>query len=358
MPRGAQAMKFGILYNIDYHEDVHGSPQGYFKMILEQSVLLEQLGFDAVWYSEHHCSGYSFGNPAVIAAAAATCTKTIRLGIGVSLVPLHNPIKLAEEYGMVDAISGGRLEYGVGRGYLMQEYDFFNVPLGESHGRYREGVDLISRIWQSKGPLSYEGEFFKFQNYHYFPTPAQRPTPPIYASAGGTPESFTWAGSRGYHLGTALFLPNHEAGRTNIGAYRDALAANGFDRRSREVMAVTQMYCAPTKAEAMRDGGQYTRNYYSFFADVDAQSPNSTVPKFYKAPDIEAMDRNNQVLLGEPGELVDRIGKAQVFFDLDFLLLEVAQGGAPPANVNKTLRLFGEKVLPQFKKGSKAVAAE
>lgn len=342
-------MKFGILYNIDYHPEIHGSPQTYFEIILDQVAMLEQLGYDSVWFSEHHCSGYSFGNPAVIAAAAAARTTRIRLGIGVSLVPLHNPLRLAEEYAMVDAISRGRLEYGVGRGFLMQEYGFFGVPISESHGRYREGVDIIAKAWLSDGPMNHDGEFFKFQNYNFFPTPVQKPHPPIYASGSATLESYLWAGARGHNLATSLFLPDHNQTRANIQAYRKALVEHGHDPTLREVATVTQMYCASDKAAAMRDGSRYALNYYSFFSMLDRQSKDATVPDFFKSPDMEAMDRNNQVLFGEPAELVRRIGEARDFFGLDFLLMEVAQGGASAENVVQALRLFGEQVLPHFK---------
>ena len=152
-PRKDRRLKFGILYNVDYHPEVHGTPQVYYELILGQVELLERLGYDSVWFSEHHCSGYSFGHPAVIASAAAMRTSRIRLGTGVSLVALHHPMQLAEEYAMVDNLSGGRLEFGVGRGFLMQEYHHFGIPIDESHGRYRERTDLITAAWTATEPL-------------------------------------------------------------------------------------------------------------------------------------------------------------------------------------------------------------
>ncbi len=136
-PQGGN-VKFGVLYNIDYRPEVHTSPSRYYGQILDQVQLLEELGFDAVWFGEHHYSGYSFGNPAVIATAAAARTKRIRLGTGVALIPLHHPIRLAEEYAMLDVLSDGRLDFGVGRGFLYYAYDIFGVDMEQSHQRYRE----------------------------------------------------------------------------------------------------------------------------------------------------------------------------------------------------------------------------
>src|SRR5579862_3959209 len=202
-------MRFGICYNIEYRGNVHKSPSNYYASILEQVDLLEQLGYDTVWFSEHHCGAYSFGNPAVIAAAAAVRTKRIRIGTGVSLLPLQHPIFLAEQYGLLDVLSAGRLEYGIGRGYLMHEYDWFKIPLSESHERYREAAEFVVKAWTGDGtPMNFHGTHFDIEGYTYFPKPVQRPHPPIYASAGTTLDSFRWAGQMGFNLGTALFLPD------------------------------------------------------------------------------------------------------------------------------------------------------
>ena len=348
-------MRIGICYNVEYHPAIHGSPKRYFDCILEQVDLLEALGYDSVWFSEHHCAGYSFGNPAVIAAAAAQRTKRIRIGTGVSLLPLQHPIFLAEQYGMVDVLSNGRLEYGIGRGYLMQEYDWLKIPVEESHGRYREAAEFIIKAWSADGPIDFHSQHFDVDNYTYFPPPVQKPIPPIYASAN-SPDSFVWAAKMGLHMGTALFTPHLQGVIDGIAAYKRTLKENGFDPASREVMAITQMYCAPTKAEALRDGGQYATNYYRFFSEVNAQARVGTVPAEYQTMRGEDLDADNRVLLGDPADLVPRIRDLEEKMGVDFLLMEVAQGGAPPDKVLKALDLFGREVLPHVQGKKKALA--
>jgi alkanesulfonate monooxygenase SsuD/methylene tetrahydromethanopterin reductase-like flavin-dependent oxidoreductase (luciferase family) len=336
-------MRFGIAYNIDYHEEIHGSPADYFEEILQQVELLEEVGFDTVWFSEHHTSGYSFGNPCVIAAAAAMRTSRIRLGIGVSLLPLHNPIALAEQYGMLDVLSRGRLEFGIGRGYSKKEYAWFKVPFEESHSRYHEATDFLIKSWTSNGPISFHGEHFDVDDYHYFPKPVQNPFPAIYASAGGTRDSFRWAGAKGLHLGTPLFLPSLDDVADNIAYYRETLAEHGHDPASREVCAITQMYCAPTDEEAVRDGATFATNYYRFFSDlVGGQA-------FFSDARGEDLNRDDRVFLGSPANLVERMAAMRDRFGLDLMLMEVAQGKAPPAKVRECLRLFGTQVIPHFR---------
>jgi alkanesulfonate monooxygenase SsuD/methylene tetrahydromethanopterin reductase-like flavin-dependent oxidoreductase (luciferase family) len=341
-------VRVGVCYNVEYHPDIHKSPSHYFGQILAQVDLLEELGYDSVWFSEHHCASYSFGNPAVIAAAAAARTKRIRIGTGVSLLPLHHPIMLAEQYGMLDVLSNGRLEYGIGRGYLMQEYDWLKVPISESHGRYHEAAEFIVEAWTKKGPVSFHGEHIDVDGYTFFPEPVQKPHPPIYASASGTLASFEWAAERGFNLGTALFVPDLELVRNNLAYYRSLLRKHGYDPKTREVCAITQMYCAPTQEEAVRDGAEYATNYYRFFSQLDKQAKTSTVPAFFAEARGEVLNENDRVLLGEPENLKRRIGKLRDYLGIDLLLMEVAQGGAPEDKVFSALELFGKYVLPDL----------
>ena len=229
---------------------------------------------------------------------------------------------------------------------LLQEYDWLNIPLEESHTRYREAAEFIIKAWTEKGPISFHGKHFDIDNYTYFPPPVQRPHPPIYASASGTVESYTWAASKGLNLGTALFVPDREGIARNIKLYRQTLAEHGFDPASREVCAITQMYCAPTKAEALRDGGEFATNYYRFFSQLSAQARVDSVPSFFKEIRGEDLDADDRVLLGDPADLIPRIKNVGETLGVDLLLMEVAQGRAPNDKVFKALELFGREVLP------------
>jgi alkanesulfonate monooxygenase SsuD/methylene tetrahydromethanopterin reductase-like flavin-dependent oxidoreductase (luciferase family) len=345
-------MRFGIAYNIDYHEEIHGSPASYFAHILDECVRLEELGYDTVWFAEHHAAGYSFGNPAVIAAAVAARTSRIRIGVGVSLLPLHHPIEIAEEYGMVDAISGGRLDFGIGRGYMEKEYRWFGIPYEESNSRYREAADFIVAAWTSNGePMDFAGKHFQVDGYRYFPKPAKSPHPPIYASAGGSVGSFQWAGEKGLNLGTPLFLPDLDEVARNVGLYRETLAANGFDPASREVCAITQMYCAADNDEAVRDGSLYATNYYRFFSDLSGGDG------FFQTARGEDMNQGDHAFFGNPENLIPRLQHMQGRMGIDLMLFEVAQGKAPPEKVQNAVTLFAKEVMPAFQTNAAASEA-
>jgi alkanesulfonate monooxygenase SsuD/methylene tetrahydromethanopterin reductase-like flavin-dependent oxidoreductase (luciferase family) len=356
-------MKFGLLFNTDYHAEVHGPPAEYYAHILDQIVLAENLGFHSAWFGEHHYSAYSFGAPAVMATAAAARTSRIRLGTGVSLLPIHHPIRLAEEFATLDILSGGRLEYGVGRGFLRYALDLFGVDEDESHERYREALELILRAWTSQEPFSFEGRFWSVSDYQFFPPPLQRPHPPIFASATLTPESFVWTANRGFHLATACFVPNKQAVRAGIELYRKTLLEAGHDPATREVAGVFQMYCGETHREAHATAGRNVIRYLDFFGSIDAKSPHRSkayehhrggTKGMFEGITSEMLDEQQLLLISDPAGLVERIEWARDYYGLDYFLLEVGQGGLAHERVVESLSRFAREVLPRVGGGGGA----
>ena len=350
-------MKFGILYNIDYHEEIHGEPAHYYEEILEQIVRAEELGYHSVWFGEHHYANYSFGAPAVMALAAASRTTRLSVGTGVATLPLHHPILLAEEYGLVDVLSKGRLEFGVGRGYLKYGYDIVGISEDESIERYRESLEIIMKAWSSDKPFSHKGKFWDVLDYTVFPPPYQQPIPRIFATGASTLDSYTWAGKMGTHLSTAFFLPQQEKVRDGIRSFRSELAKQGIDPAERDVLGVMPMYCAENREEAI-EAFNYTLNYFNFFAGLDQRSPHRAkdydayihgASSQYQNVTFEDFDKANLVMIGDPESLIRKIEWILDYFDNPtYLLFEVAQGGMPPKQVIPTLERFAREVMPHF----------
>jgi alkanesulfonate monooxygenase SsuD/methylene tetrahydromethanopterin reductase-like flavin-dependent oxidoreductase (luciferase family) len=347
-------VRFGICYNVDYQPAVHGAPADYYEQMLSQCELLEELGFDSAWFSEHHSGPYSFGNPAIMIGQAATRTKRLKLGTGVSLLPLHHPIQLSEEYAMVDQLSGGRLEYGIGRGYLLHEYPWMGVPLEESLPRYRESLEFLRKAWTSKGPMDFQGQFYSVKGYKPFPGVVQSPHPRIYASAVSE-DSFRFAGEQGIDLGISIFSSNPVTLPDFVAAYERTLAEHGFARAEREVMGITQMYCHQDEETAVEEGRTYAENYFKFFSQLlrDGAGGETPVTERMSKMDARQMNENNLTLFGTPESLIHKIERMQRELHLDYLQLEVAQGGCHPDKVLKALKLFGEEVLPHFRAQAK-----
>ena len=153
-------MRFGFFDQLPC--DDTQSEQQRFQDILTQIELGDQLGFDAVWLGELHFGRRSSisASPLMILAAAAQRTKRIRLGTAVTLLPLHNPIKIAEEAATADVLSGGRLELGVGRGTAPIHYTGYNVNQEESRERFEEALEVILKAW-TQDTFSYQGKYFQ-----------------------------------------------------------------------------------------------------------------------------------------------------------------------------------------------------
>ena len=144
----------------------------------------EQLGFDSVWITEHHFSRHGIVSATLsLLAYLAGVTSKIRLGTGVTVIPFHNPIHLAEQAATVDLLSDGRLDFGAGRGFQWGEFHKLNIPMEEASRRFEETMDVLTKAWTSAEPFDHYGEFWQFNDMTVHPRPVQLPHPPIFVAA-------------------------------------------------------------------------------------------------------------------------------------------------------------------------------
>jgi alkanesulfonate monooxygenase SsuD/methylene tetrahydromethanopterin reductase-like flavin-dependent oxidoreductase (luciferase family) len=179
-------LRFGLWYDFRNPPAWHRPSTQLYRETLEQIAWADQHGFDDVWLSEHHFldDGYA---PSLlpIAAAIAARTTTIRIGIAVMLLPLHNPVRVAEDAATVDVISGGRFQLGVGVGYKVEEFASFAIPSKERAGRTNEGLEIIRRLWEGE-TLTFKGKYYEIHHAKLSPAPVQQPHPPLWVG-GFTP---------------------------------------------------------------------------------------------------------------------------------------------------------------------------
>ena len=153
-------MKISLFHLPSFFPEVHKSDAQFYQDMLAETDIAESLGFHSVWFAEHHFYNYGGHLPSVpvIGAAVAQRTKNIRIGSGIALLPLQDPIRIAEEYAMLDCLSGGRLEFGIGRGFQKGEYDAFERDMGDSRALFEEAHDIIINAWTSE-KHSFNGSF-------------------------------------------------------------------------------------------------------------------------------------------------------------------------------------------------------
>ena len=351
-------MKFGLLYIPDYYPDRYKSASHYYGEMMEQIQYEEELGFDGVFFAEHYVGGYAFPSPPIFATAVAQKTKRIRLGTGVTLLPLSNPIRTAEEYAMLDVLSDGRLDFGVGRGVLKAEYELFDIDEAESHGRFHESLEVILRAW-TQDTVSYEGKYYKVREVTSLPKPVQKPYPPIWSACAVTPESFIWAGQKGFHPMIVPFAyPKHEDLQAKLNLYWSALKEAGHDPQTREVLGVYHLYVAETDEEAHALARGHFVQYWRFFGGLDQKAAwqsedykeyKGGLSKLFGSATYEDLDKGDCVIFGTPERCVQRLKRAEADFGLTYPIFEVNFGGFPHKEAMKSLELFAKYVMPQFK---------
>jgi alkanesulfonate monooxygenase SsuD/methylene tetrahydromethanopterin reductase-like flavin-dependent oxidoreductase (luciferase family) len=191
-------MKFGILQFFGWLD--RSIPlETIYSRALDRIEIMEQTGYDAVWLAEHHFSSYSVcPSVHVMAMNIAARTKRLRIGAAVTLAPFYHPLRIAEEIALLDILSGGRINWGAGRGFDREEFEVFNVPVEESTERFREVVEIVLAAWQNER-LTYKGKYHQYEDVEVLPKPAQKPHPPTWvaASSQGTVE---WAAKRGLEI--------------------------------------------------------------------------------------------------------------------------------------------------------------
>jgi natural product biosynthesis luciferase-like monooxygenase protein len=341
-------MKFGILLLPTYVPELDGSEAETYAKMLEQVDRAEALGFESVWLTEHHFTDYGgmVPSPAILAAAIAQRSRRLRVGMAVTLLPFHRPVRTAEDMAMVDLLSGGRLEWGIGRAYLQWEYQNLGVPVEESRERFAECLDVVLKAW-TEDPFSYEGRYYQYRDLSVMPKPVQQPHPPVWLAATDSEESFVLAGQRGYHLMTIPHTHAAEDIRRKIGLYRDALAAAGHDPASRHVFARYYAYVADTAAEARRDvEAAYLRNAaVAERARALGHLHAGTLQR--PEPDYDEAVREHRMLFGSVDECVEHVRYVRDEIGIDYLGVTFWFGGLAQDKALRSMDAFMREVVPR-----------
>jgi alkanesulfonate monooxygenase SsuD/methylene tetrahydromethanopterin reductase-like flavin-dependent oxidoreductase (luciferase family) len=211
---------------------------------------MDKLGYDGVGLNEHHTTPHGLMNsPNMMAAVAAQRTKRLKFLLLGNLVPLHNPLRIAEELAMADCLSHGRILSGFARG-VPREYNVYGVSMGESRARFEEAVDIIMKAW--KEPVfSYEGKFWSYKDIAIWPRPYQQPHPPVWVPFTGSKETIEWAAKHNF----SAVIPDHHRGLTQdiVGYFAKHLAANGRQITPEHICYFADAYVAADRATAIKE---------------------------------------------------------------------------------------------------------
>jgi len=248
------ALRISLGYELEVRGRTREVEQRAFQNVIDQVVLGDRLGYDTAWFVEHHFTrGFSHSSaPDLVLAAISQRTERIHLGLGVVLLPFQSPIRTAERVATLDVLSGGRVEFGTGRGASPLEYQAFQRPFEKSRQIWEDSLEATLAIWRADGePVSRSGEFFEIPDVAVYPRPAQRPHPPVWVASTSL-DGYLAAASHGYNLLGMTMLKGIDDVAADIAEYRRRLADSGFDPATRRVALMIPWFVAPTREQANR----------------------------------------------------------------------------------------------------------
>ena len=353
-------MRFGTYYFLQappgtsHEEVIHRE--------FDQILLTEELGYDSVWLTEHHFIDYGIStSPMALASAIAAKTERINIGLAAVILPFHDPIRLAEEIAFVDILSRGRLRVGVGRGNRPIEFTGYRVPQIENRERFSETLEVMVQAWTQEH-VSFHGEFFTIQDIPVIPKPHQKPHPPL-SLVCVSPDTIKLAAKSGWSmLNSILFGPFSQIENNRdiyVAALREVGKAEAEIQTALRSWGVSRhIYVAPTDEQALREAQEAELWYQQSLArflipeNIDAAHP-SLQSQFRAMADRLATITWEQlieetVLFGSPERIVDRVREMEEA-GVGELLCWMNFGGLPQDRVERSMRLFAEKVIPHFR---------
>ena len=318
----------------------------------------EDMGLDGVWLAELHFNPVRsvLSSPIVVASSIATRTEKLRIGMAVHVLPLSNPLRIAEEVATVDQISEGRFEFGVGRSGFARSYDLYGVPYVESRERFGEALNIILEAWKGE-PFSFDGDFYSFEGAVVSPQPYQRPHPPLRIAAT-TAETFPRLGKEGRPIFVGLRGMDVPELRGCVKEYRKAWHEAGHDGNG-DVFLRIPVYAAESEEAALHEPQDSINAYFNRMgsllrdastnrASADAGQRQGRADRLATMTYEEMLE--TKVAFGTSEMLVDRFSELEEELGLDGVVAELNAGGLIPEEaVTRSLRIMTQEVMPSFK---------
>ncbi|MEI7926832.1 MAG: LLM class flavin-dependent oxidoreductase [Chloroflexota bacterium] len=329
-------MRFGIFGGPSRTEG--NTDSDAYNEFIEMVMEAEDAGFFGVYLVEHHFTGRGQLSASLnLLSHLAARTKTIRLGAAVVVVPWHNPLMLAEQAGMIDVLSKGRLDLGLGRGYRDYEFKGFGIDIDSAQARFEEAVTVLRRAWQDTERFSFDGQFWHFDDVQVDPRPVQTPHPPLWIGAG-SPESIGRAAREGFKLYLDQ-VGSIDVSIERVGWYREAREAMGAPYSKHDAILTRSLRMA--RSEADREG-LVERQMDALRVLAESTAPPSQGGRnlFYSPPEARRETVEGASIIGTPDECIARLKRLEAGG-----VEQVAFIGLTPDD----LRFFTKEILPAFK---------
>jgi alkanesulfonate monooxygenase SsuD/methylene tetrahydromethanopterin reductase-like flavin-dependent oxidoreductase (luciferase family) len=337
-------MKFGIFnfHAVPPHTNSYDSVTHGFA----HALAAERAGFHEVWLPEHNGRAYGLmGNAVVGAAAVAAATTKIRIATAVSRLPLHNPVHMAEDMAYVDVLSGGRLDWGVGKGYDQLEFSSYGIPFEERDRRWQENFEAVRQIWSSCN-TEFNGEFSKSGAAELLPRPLQRPIIPTFLMVSKSESSIRFAAERLMPMAIGS-VPGAEEVKRMLDLYARTAAERGFEERAiRETLAqswqLKMMHVARTTERAI---DEYRDGMLWYYGELNnrAAAGFSTRQESY-----DYYIRHESVMVGSTERVGEAITAYRETSGIQNIISWFDVGGQPHLQVMNAIAQFGDEIIPAF----------
>jgi alkanesulfonate monooxygenase SsuD/methylene tetrahydromethanopterin reductase-like flavin-dependent oxidoreductase (luciferase family) len=350
----SKRLTFGAYALPSYHAESDPPQADFVRQQLDLLAAADSLGFDSVWINEHHFDSWGglMSAPHLILAGLSQRTEHIRLGTSIAVLGLHHPLATAEQMATLDLMSGGRLEFGIGRGSEPFDYETYGVDYAEAQGRTEEALDVILAAWTNKR-FSHSGTYFEVHDVELWPSPKQQPHPPVWVSCSSTRSSFEWTARRGYNLLTLGFPRPVPAFAETVRMYRDEWQAVGRDPADYQIGTLYHTIVCE-KSEDARDLA--ARCFARFLAGLrhSALRPTrfSQVGRASAALadlDMAALIHQARLIAGNPQEVADMLRYLQSEIGFTHLNHMFQFGGLSFELAQQSMALYAAEVMPRLR---------
>ena len=334
---------------------------------------MEELGFDGIGFNEHHTSPYGLmTSPNIMAAAASQRLRRMQILIYGNLLPIHDPLRLAEELAMLDCLSNGRLISGVARG-IPREYLAYGVNLAESRERFEEAWEIVKRAWTEE-VFSYEGKFWSYRDVAIWPRPVQQPHPRVWVPVTTSQETMEWAARENAPI-TPGAVGTLAARQDMVRYYAECLVRHGRAVTPEHVVTPASVYIADSREQALAEAGPYMLYFFHTLfshgniSNVTRQRESGYVREEglgwlrpenkdaflralqgFRRVTMDDLRKNERLCWGSPAEVRDSLLALAEALGSNVLLLQFNQGAMPHEMFLRQIERFAAEVLPDLKR--------
>ncbi|HXT80965.1 MAG TPA: LLM class flavin-dependent oxidoreductase [Acetobacteraceae bacterium] len=350
-------MEFGMFH--EFQRRPGQTETQAFTESFEQVDEAERAGLDVMWLAELHTAPERsvLAAPLNIAAAIATRTERMKIGIAVQVLPLCHPLRIAEEATTVDHISHGRLIFGVGRSGFPRTYQAYGISYAESRERFAEVLEILKRAWTQE-TFSFHGQFYQFDNVCLVPKPYQTPYPELRVAVN-SPDTFQQTGEQGMPIFVATRLGDLNELGPNLRVYREAWAAAGHPGEGKVYLRVP-VYVAATEQQAREEPRESVMFFYRYLGErIEAsavmEGARAIENRAERGQRLQSIDYDevlhSKIVVGTPSQVADRLAVIKETLGLSGILAEMNCGmRIPHHQVVNSLRMMCQQVIPQFPK--------